>query len=139
MRGVAEQRDRPRSSAAADHGRSTGIRRTPASPRSGWTNGRDGRRSAITLACRAATSLAAAAAGIDADVERFTANVDVQPDLGDAGVLRIPCCDRDPLPHWTWGRVTLLGDARIRCIRSDRTARRRRSSTPVRSPMTGES
>src|SRR6267154_4330662 len=22
-----------------------------------------------------------------------------------------PCCDRDPLPHWTWGRVTLLGDA----------------------------
>src|SRR3569832_1964328 len=22
-----------------------------------------------------------------------------------------PCCDRDPLPHWTSGRVTLLGDA----------------------------
>src|SRR3954467_6003316 len=22
-----------------------------------------------------------------------------------------PCCDRDPLPYWTWGRVTLLGDA----------------------------
>jgi 2-polyprenyl-6-methoxyphenol hydroxylase-like FAD-dependent oxidoreductase len=22
-----------------------------------------------------------------------------------------PCCDRDPLPHWSSGRVTLLGDA----------------------------
>jgi 2-polyprenyl-6-methoxyphenol hydroxylase-like FAD-dependent oxidoreductase len=22
-----------------------------------------------------------------------------------------PCCDRDPLPHWSNGRVTLLGDA----------------------------
>jgi 5-methylphenazine-1-carboxylate 1-monooxygenase len=22
-----------------------------------------------------------------------------------------PMCDRDPLPHWTFGRVTLLGDA----------------------------
>ena len=22
-----------------------------------------------------------------------------------------PMCDRDPLPRWTWGRVTLLGDA----------------------------
>jgi 5-methylphenazine-1-carboxylate 1-monooxygenase len=22
-----------------------------------------------------------------------------------------PCCDRDPLPYWTSGRVTLLGDA----------------------------
>ena len=22
-----------------------------------------------------------------------------------------PCCDRDPLPYWSWGRVTLLGDA----------------------------
>src|SRR4030081_2832004 len=22
-----------------------------------------------------------------------------------------PCCDRDPLPHWSGGRVTLLGDA----------------------------
>jgi len=22
-----------------------------------------------------------------------------------------PCCDRDPVPHWTFGRTTLLGDA----------------------------
>ena len=22
-----------------------------------------------------------------------------------------PCCDRDPLPYWSSGRVTLLGDA----------------------------
>ncbi|WP_433557326.1 flavin-dependent oxidoreductase [Pseudonocardia xinjiangensis] len=25
--------------------------------------------------------------------------------------LEFPMCDRDPLPHWTTGRVTLLGDA----------------------------
>jgi 5-methylphenazine-1-carboxylate 1-monooxygenase len=22
-----------------------------------------------------------------------------------------PCCDRDPLPRWSFGRATLLGDA----------------------------
>jgi len=26
------------------------------------------------------------------------------------------------LPYWSWGRVTLLGDAAIRCIRSGPTA-----------------
>jgi 5-methylphenazine-1-carboxylate 1-monooxygenase len=25
--------------------------------------------------------------------------------------FEFPMCDRDPLPHWTEGRVTLLGDA----------------------------
>jgi 2-polyprenyl-6-methoxyphenol hydroxylase-like FAD-dependent oxidoreductase len=28
-----------------------------------------------------------------------------------AEVFEYPMCDRDPLPHWTQGRVTLLGDA----------------------------
>jgi 2-polyprenyl-6-methoxyphenol hydroxylase-like FAD-dependent oxidoreductase len=25
--------------------------------------------------------------------------------------FEFPCCDRDPLPRWSFGRVTLLGDA----------------------------
>ena len=33
------------------------------------------------------------------------------PDRGDRRVLGIPVCDRDPLPRWSHGRVTLLGDA----------------------------
>jgi 2-polyprenyl-6-methoxyphenol hydroxylase-like FAD-dependent oxidoreductase len=40
------------------------------------------------------------------------------PHLDHAGLVRatpeffeFPMCDRDPLPHWTAGRVTLLGDA----------------------------
>lgn len=28
-----------------------------------------------------------------------------------AEIFEFPMCDRDPLPHWTRGRVTLLGDA----------------------------
>src|SRR4029450_1724477 len=26
-------------------------------------------------------------------------------------IYEYPMCDRDPLPHWSFGRVTLLGDA----------------------------
>jgi 2-polyprenyl-6-methoxyphenol hydroxylase-like FAD-dependent oxidoreductase len=26
-------------------------------------------------------------------------------------IYKYPMCDRDPLPHWSFGRVTLLGDA----------------------------
>src|SRR5882724_8975017 len=40
------------------------------------------------------------------------------PQMDFAGLLRAtpefweyPCCDRDPLPYWSSGRVTLLGDA----------------------------
>src|ERR1700760_4177649 len=36
----------------------------------------------------------------------FTALVNATPEFWE-----YPCCDRDPLPHWTNGRVTLLGDA----------------------------
>jgi 2-polyprenyl-6-methoxyphenol hydroxylase-like FAD-dependent oxidoreductase len=25
--------------------------------------------------------------------------------------FEFPCCDRDPVPRWSFGRVTLLGDA----------------------------
>jgi 5-methylphenazine-1-carboxylate 1-monooxygenase len=28
-----------------------------------------------------------------------------------AECYEFPMCDRDPMPHWTQGRVTLLGDA----------------------------
>jgi hypothetical protein len=35
-----------------------------------------------------------------------------------------PMCDRDPLPRWTHGRITLIGDARpTRCTRWARTGR----------------
>jgi 5-methylphenazine-1-carboxylate 1-monooxygenase len=40
------------------------------------------------------------------------------PQVDFAGLVRAtpefweyPCCDRDPLPYWTCGRVTLVGDA----------------------------
>ena len=32
-------------------------------------------------------------------------------DRGDAEFWEYPMCDRDPLPRWSHGRVTLLGDA----------------------------
>jgi 5-methylphenazine-1-carboxylate 1-monooxygenase len=42
----------------------------------------------------------------------------VVPDVDVAGLVQAtaaaweyPMCDRDPLPHWSFGRVTLLGDA----------------------------
>ena len=38
--------------------------------------------------------------------------------------------DRDPLPRWSRGVVTLLGDAATRCCPSGRRARPRRSRTP---------
>jgi 2-polyprenyl-6-methoxyphenol hydroxylase-like FAD-dependent oxidoreductase len=46
-------------------------------------------------------------------VERFTVpHVDVRSlILATPEFYEYPCCDRDPLPYWTWGRVTLLGDA----------------------------
>jgi len=46
-------------------------------------------------------------------------------------ILEFPMVDQDPLPSWTQGRVTLLGDAGIRCIRADRMAQGKRSSTRV--------
>jgi 2-polyprenyl-6-methoxyphenol hydroxylase-like FAD-dependent oxidoreductase len=55
--------------------------------------------------------------GDPADVERYVDGF-VVPHLDHAGLLRatteffeFPMCDRDPLPYWTQGRVTLLGDA----------------------------
>jgi 5-methylphenazine-1-carboxylate 1-monooxygenase len=44
-----------------------------------------------------------------------------------------PMVDRDPLPAWGRGRVTLLGDAAHPMYPIGRTAPRRRSSTPTRS------
>src|SRR4051795_8309780 len=46
-------------------------------------------------------------------VERFSVpHVDVRSLISATPEFyEYPCCDRDPLPHWTWGRVTLLGDA----------------------------
>ena len=46
-----------------------------------------------------------------------------------------PCCDRDPLPYWSSGRVTLLGDAAHPMYPVDRTAPRRPFSTRGASPM----
>ncbi len=43
-------------------------------------------------------------------------------------VWEFPMVDRDPLPRWSHGRATLLGDAAHPCIRSARTARRKRFS-----------
>ena len=40
-----------------------------------------------------------------------------------------PMVDRDPLPRWSFGRMTLLGDAAHPMFRSAATARRRPSST----------
>ena len=59
-----------------------------------------------------------------------------QPDLGDAGILRISVLR----PRSAAVLVLRAGSRcsatpRIRCIRSDRTARRRRSSMRARSPM----
>ena len=34
-----------------------------------------------------------------------------QPDRATPEFWEYPCCDRDPLPYWSSGRVTLLGDA----------------------------
>ena len=52
-----------------------------------------------------------------ADLERHVGRFQV-PHLDHAALVRatpecfeFPMCDRDPLPHWTEGRVTLLGDA----------------------------
>src|SRR6476661_1560149 len=46
-------------------------------------------------------------------VERFSVpHVDVRSLISATPEFyEYPCCDRDPLPYWTWGRVTLLGDA----------------------------
>ena len=39
-------------------------------------------------------------------------DVDIAALVGATGqIFRYPMCDRDPLPHWTRGSVTLLGDA----------------------------
>jgi 2-polyprenyl-6-methoxyphenol hydroxylase-like FAD-dependent oxidoreductase len=46
-------------------------------------------------------------------------------------IYEYPMCDRDPLPRWSFGRVTLLGTRPISCIRSAPTARARRSSMPA--------
>ena len=45
-----------------------------------------------------------------------------------------PLVDRDPIAQWTFGRVTLMGDAAHRCTRSAPTAPRRRSWTPASLP-----
>jgi hypothetical protein len=46
-------------------------------------------------------------------VERFTVpHVDVRGLISTTHEFyEYPCCDRDPLPYWSNGRVTLLGDA----------------------------
>jgi 2-polyprenyl-6-methoxyphenol hydroxylase-like FAD-dependent oxidoreductase len=46
-------------------------------------------------------------------VERFSVpHVDVRTLISATPEFyEYPCCDRDPLPYWTRGRVTLLGDA----------------------------
>ncbi|MBO0706398.1 MAG: FAD-dependent monooxygenase, partial [Candidatus Dormibacteraeota bacterium] len=46
-------------------------------------------------------------------VQHFrVAQVDVAGLIGGTSVFyEYPLCDRDPLPRWSWGRVTLLGDA----------------------------
>ena len=46
-----------------------------------------------------------------------------------------PMCDRDPLPHWSYGRVTLSATRRTRCTRSVRMARRKRCSTHAALPI----
>lgn len=46
-----------------------------------------------------------------------------------AAIFEYPMVDRDPLPRWSHGRVTLVGDAAHPMIRSARMAPRRRSST----------
>ena len=46
-------------------------------------------------------------------------------------IFEYPMVDRDPLPRWTFGRTTLIGDAAHRCIRSAPMAPRRRSWMPA--------
>jgi len=52
-------------------------------------------------------------ADIEHVIDLFTiADVDVRGLItGTPQCYEYPMCDRDPLPHWTQGRVTLLGDA----------------------------
>ena len=40
-------------------------------------------------------------------------------------ILEYPTVDKDPVPQWTFGGVTLMGDAAHRCIRAAPTVRRR--------------
>jgi 2-polyprenyl-6-methoxyphenol hydroxylase-like FAD-dependent oxidoreductase len=46
-----------------------------------------------------------------------------------ADVLQLPNVDRDPIPRWSFGRVTLIGDAAHPMQPSARRLARRRSST----------
>ncbi|MDL4816576.1 flavin-dependent oxidoreductase [Actinomadura opuntiae] len=52
-------------------------------------------------------------AALAAHVQRFTCDLFDHAAMIEATRDRFefPMCDRDPLPHWTRGRVTLLGDA----------------------------
>ncbi len=50
-------------------------------------------------------------------------------------VFEYPMSDRNPVPTWNFGRVTLLGDAAHGCTRLDQTARRKRSWMPANWPM----
>ena len=49
-------------------------------------------------------------------------------------IFEYPMVDRDPLPRWSFGNVTLLGDAAHPMFPLARTAPRRRFSMPRRSP-----
>jgi 2-polyprenyl-6-methoxyphenol hydroxylase-like FAD-dependent oxidoreductase len=53
------------------------------------------------------------AAGLEPHVGRFRTPLVDHAELIDATqeYFEFPMCDRDPLPYWTQGRVTLLGDA----------------------------
>ena len=51
-------------------------------------------------------------------------------------IYEYPMCDRDPLPTWTHGNVTLIGDAAHPMYPMGSNGGTRRSSTPRRSPAT---
>jgi 5-methylphenazine-1-carboxylate 1-monooxygenase len=45
------------------------------------------------------------------DVPQMIKNVIARNEATESGIYEFPMSDRDPLPRWTFGRVTLLGDA----------------------------
>ena len=47
-------------------------------------------------------------------------------------ILEFPMVDQDPLPRWSFGRVTLLGDAAHPCSREAQTAQLKLSSIAAR-------